>query len=381
MRVLHVLQSLDPAWGGIARVVPELAAGLATLGVSGSIATLAGGRYGQPPRGLPVETHVRRLRRAAPGGRERSPAPIGPLVADCDVLHLHGLWTAQNYHAARAARAAGRPYVVTPHSMMMPWAWRRSAWKKRPIGWLFEHRNLRRAARLLALAPGEGDAMRTLGFNPRIDTIPNGVWPADYANLPPPDALLQRFPHLADARWMLFASRIAVQKGIVPLLQAAFELATSHDAWHLVVAGPDSAGLQSVLAAAAERKGLGRRVTFVGMLDRPQLRSALGRAELFVQPSLSEGLSISILEALAAGRPVLISPACNLPEVAEFGAGRVVEPRRRAIAAALHELVALGPAEWSAMGAAARRLIAERFDWRILLPRYVEMYAAVCAGR
>jgi len=384
MRILHVVQSLDPSWGGIARVVPELAAGLTALGIENRIATLSGGRFGTAPAGLgaAVQTFApsdgpisRRL-----GSSRDFDLAIADLVAESEVIHLHGLWQGQNWSAGNAARRLGKPYIMTPHSMMMPWAWDRRWWKKRPIGWLFEHRNLRGAARLHALADGEADYMRKLGFNDRIEIIPNGLWSAEYASAPDAAGLFKRFPHLHGRPLTVFLSRITIQKGIAPLMQACFDAAPAGSDWHLVIAGPDPHQLRSVAEAAVRRKGMTDRVTFTGMLSRTDARALLGEAEILAQPSLSEGLSISILEGMAAGLPVVISPACNLPEVSASDAGRIVEPERRPIAAALRELMALSREERRAMGRRGRRLVEERFDWGRLLPRYTAVYESV-AGR
>jgi glycosyltransferase involved in cell wall biosynthesis len=381
MRILHIVQSLEPSWGGIARVVPELAAGLARRGLSCRIATLAGGRYGQPPEIPQVDVLTFPAPDRSQLGRSRAfDEVIGRLVSEADVVHLHGLWQGQNWTAGCVARRQDKPYIMTPHSMMMPWAWRRHWWKKRPVGWLFEHRNLRGAARLHALAEGEAEHMRALGFNARIEVIPNGVWPVEYQNPPPLDDFFRLHPHLADRRWLLFLSRLHAQKGVVELLRACFDVVASEPAWHLVLAGPDQSGLGRAIQAALHRKGQTDRVTLVGMLDRRLVPAVLARGDVFVQPSLSEGLSMSILEAMAAARPVLISNACNMPEVAAADAGRVVEPTRHAIAASLRELLEKTPGELSAMGLRGRQLVMERFDWADLLPRYQRLYEG-CSTR
>jgi glycosyltransferase involved in cell wall biosynthesis len=378
MRILHVVQSLDPAWGGIARVLPALAAELAKAGEQCRIATLAGGRFGTPPDVPGVEV----LRFAADGdarlGKSREfNRRIDELARDSDVIHLHGLWTGQNWATGAAARKLNRPYVMTPHSMMMPWAWQRSWWKKRPIGWLFEHRNLRRAARIHALATGEAKHIRALGFNDRIEVIPNGLHTAEYAAPPPADGLVAKFPELAGKKWLLFLGRIHPQKGIAQAMQACFDVLASGKDWHLIVAGPDEIGWQSMLEAAVARKGLSPRVTFTGLLSRDEVRAALGGAKLLLQPSMSEGLSLSIVEALASGLPVLISAACNMPEVEECGAGRVVPPERREIAKALKALILMNDDEFAAMGQRGRQLAKERFDWSGLIPKYRQMYDSV----
>ncbi len=379
MKLLHIVQSLDPAWGGIARVLPALATELSRSGDECRVATLAGGRYGTPPKYDGIEVLPFAASNSRLGGSPEFDRRIDELVQWADVVHLHGLWTGQNWSTGKAARKAGRPYVMTPHSMMMPWAWRRSWWKKRPIGWLFEHKNLRRAACLHALAEGEAQAMRALGFNPRVELIPNGLHPEEYKKLPAADRLMGRFPELAGRKWLVILGRIHPQKGIVQGMQACFDVFAAATDWHLVVAGPDEIGIQSMLQAAVARKGLNHRVTFTGVLNREEVLACLGHAKLLLQPSMSEGLSMSILEALAAGVPVLISDACNMPEVEEAGAGRTVESTRHEIAAALRGMLTMSEADRAAMGQNGRQLVLGRFDWRVLIPRYQEMYSRIAS--
>ncbi|MCZ6699707.1 MAG: glycosyltransferase [Planctomycetota bacterium] len=381
MRILHIVQSLDPSWGGIARALADLATELCAQGESCRIATLAGGRFGSAPdidgvEVLRFESSDSQLGRSPDFNRR-----IPELAADADVVHLHGLWTGQNWSAGKAARRGGTPYIMTPHSHMMPWAWRRSAWKKRPAGWLFEHHNLRRAACLHALADGEAEHIRKLRFNDRIAVVPNGIHGAAYSSLPSPDGLIERFPELKDRRWLLFLGRIAEQKGIVPAMQACFDMAASGDDWQFVVAGPDEFGMKRMLQAAIARKGLSDRVTFTGMLSRDDVRACLGHASVLLQPSLSEGLSVSVLEALASQTPVILSPGCNMPEVGEADAGRIVEPTRSAIASALRVMLNDPADNLRAMGERGRALIADRFDWSVVIPKYREMYAKVIAGK
>lgn len=221
--------------------------------------------------------------------------------------------------------------------------------------------------------------MRALGFNQRIEEIPNGLHPEEFMKLPPVDRFISRFPELAGRKWLLILGRIHPQKGIVQGMQACFDVLAAGSDWHLVVAGPDEIGIQSMLQAAVARKGLTQRVTFTGTLNREEVRACLGGAKLLLQPSMSEGLSMSILEALAAGVPVLISDACNMPEVEAYGAGRIVESTRHEIARALRGFVTMEDAERAVMGEKARELVRERFDWKVLIPRYRALYAQIAA--
>lgn len=378
MRILHITQSLDPAWGGIARVLPMLATELSKADATCRIAVLAGDRFGTAPDvpGVEVLRFAPKARSPLGSSPEFNRA-IGGLVEQTDVVHLHGLWAGQNWSAGAAARKQQKPFIMTAHSMMMPWGWRRSAWKKRPIGWLFEHRNLRTAARLHALAEGEAAAMRALGFNDHIEVIPNGLHTSEYEQLPSAEGIESRFPNTRGTKWVLILGRLAEQKGIIPAMQACFDALSAGPEWHLVVAGPDQFGIKPVLEAAIGRKGLTKRVTFTGMIPQEDVRACLGRASILLQPSLSEGLSMSILEALASGLPVLISPACNLPEVKQYDAGRIVEPQRRVIASALNEMIRMPEDARKKTGQRGRELAREKFDWAAVIPKYLEMYRCV----
>lgn len=89
---------------------------------------------------------------------------------------------------------------------------------------------------------------------------------------------------------------------------------------------------------------------------------------------------MSIIEALAAGVPVLISEACNMPEVQLRDAGRIVEPHRGAIAAGIKELVTMTDEQRRAIGRCGRELARSSFDWELLIPKYQEMYKNAMAA-
>lgn len=381
MNILHITQSLDPSWGGIARVLPMLAQQLNAAGQTCRLAVLKGDRFGVPAVVPGVE--VLAFEPKAKSKLGSSPAfnrEIAALVGWADVVHLHGLWSGQNWSAGKAAQKQNKPLIVTPHSMMMPWAWNRSGWKKRPIGWLFEHANLRNAARIHALAEGEAAHIRALGFNQNVAVIPNAIEPSEFETHPSAESLEKRFPAAKSAKWVLFLGRIAEQKGIIEAMRACFDTLSSGDKWHFFAAGPDEFGMTPMLKAAVARKALVDRVTFAGMLSREDVLACLGRASILLQPSKSEGLSMSILEAMASGLPVVISDACNMPEVEEHGAGKVVAPERRAIASALRQMVAVSDEERRSMGQKGRMLVRKNFAWSAVTPRYVQMYKDVAAG-
>ena len=92
------------------------------------------------------------------------------------------------------------------------------------------------------------------------------------------------------------------------------------------------------------------------------MECALG--ERFVRtPSYSEGLSVSVLEAMGVARPVLITTGCNLPEVARYRCGWVVQPTARELETALAEALRLRPDQLDEFGKRGRQLVNERYSW------------------
>jgi glycosyltransferase involved in cell wall biosynthesis len=112
-----------------------------------------------------------------------------------------------------------------------------------------------------------------------------------------------------------------------------------------VLAGPNFENTRSSIESRVTAAGIGDQVTFTGMLNSTLKWSALRAADCFVLPSYSEGLSVSVLEAMGMGLPVIITKQCNLPEVAELGCGWVIEPNSHELESAIDECLAASPSE------------------------------------
>jgi glycosyltransferase involved in cell wall biosynthesis len=146
------------------------------------------------------------------------------------------------------------------------------------------------------------------------------------------------------------------------------------------MAGPDEFGLAEGFRVRVGALGLQDRVLFTGMVQGGDKLDLLARADVFCLPSDAEGFSIAVLEALASGTAVLLSPGCHFPQVVSDRCGEVVTPESGAIAAALLRMLA-NPAELRAMGERGRRLVSERYSWETVVDRMVDLYRGVCEGR
>ena len=187
------------------------------------------------------------------------------------------------------------------------------------------------------------------------------------ASIPTTEASrFQRFPNLRNRTIVLFLGRLHPKKGLSLLCDSWSKVCGGYPEAHLVIAGPDSDAQQQSLETLVAERGIESRVTFAGMLRGEEKWAALGAASFFTLPSYSEGFSISVLEALAAGTPVILSRQCYFPEVDLYQCGLTIEPEPLALQAALRECLELSPADRFLWGARAKQLVQDRFTWPIV---------------
>lgn len=386
MRVLHVIDGLDPRLGGVAAVVPRLAAAQARLGATVTVLSRhepeAAERIAQATAQIPGLELVTVRNSARPETRlgafySRVDPAEHASIADADAVHLHGLWSGITRRCAQAARRLGVPYLIAPHGMLDPWSLAQSKWKKRAalaLGW---RALLRRAAAVHALTDTERRWALRLCPGVPAEVIPNGVFPQELEPMPAPGEFRQQRPELADGPLILFLSRLHHKKGLDLLLAAFATVAAEHPSARLVIAGPDGGALAKARHDASSL-GLTDRALFVGPLYGRQKLAALADAAVFCLPSRQEGFSVAITEALAVGVPVVATHACNYPEVEQAGAGLLTDLEPSQIARAL--LRVLGSAQdAAAMRAAGKRLVAERFTWPVIARRSLDAYGRAVA--
>ena len=300
------------------------------------------------------------------------------LSSESSVIHSHGLWFFLHYMAYRVAREKDIPHIIAVHGMAQPYIQSRSRWKKAPIDWWFQDRALQRAHAIQALVPTEVEDIRRLGLTNPIAVVPNGVTLSD-APIPPRELLEERFPTLKNKRILLFLARLHPKKGLEHFLPAWKSAQIGAQDWHFLIAGPDEGGHRAELETQVAALGLEKEVTFAGLLTGDSKRAALHHAHAFVLPSHSEGFSMSLLEALGARVPILITPGCNFPEATRAGAAIETPASQAGSLDALEQLAALSDAELRAMGERGRALVERDYQWDVIASKLKDVYAW-CAG-
>lgn len=241
------------------------------------------------------------------------------------VLHSHCTYHPLNLQVGRAARRYGHRAFYHPHGALSPiWlkGWNFQAWKKRVYIALFKRRNLRDAAGVFALTDAERAGLLALGIDAPMSVLPNGIIPVAPAS---PDAGLgfrRRFGIPPAVPVILFIGRIVPLKRLEDIIGVLAELRNTHPDLHLIIAGEVRVGsaYAAWLKEMSSAMGVAGRVRWTGFLDEKEKLSAYAAAQAFVHASDSEGMSISILEAMSAALPVVATRGCHMAAAAEAGA-------------------------------------------------------------
>jgi len=365
LRIAHLIECDGP--GGAEHVVVQLATTLQASGAQNVVFLPAHGEGWLARQleasGVAVETF--RLERPL------SPACARSLVAAfrrrrIDVAHSHEFTMA--VYGAWAAWRAGVPHVITMHG-----------------GPYYAGRLRRRLAMRAAVAlsgctvavstPLARKMSRDLWLRPsRIGMIPNGV-----RHVRPDRTSLRDELRLGpDARLLVSVGNLYPVKGHRHLIDALALLDGHHPSLHLAIAGRGEEA--DALAAGARARGLGDRVHLLGL--RADVTAVLAAADIFVLPSLSEGLPLALLEAMFAGRPIVASEVGEVAVALAHGeAGVLVEPGdSAALATALDRLLS-DPARARTLGERAARRAAAEYDVSRMVVRYVEAYETLLTRR
>jgi glycosyltransferase involved in cell wall biosynthesis len=391
MNFTHLTQAVSTSGGGISEVLRALSSAQKDAGDS--------------PKVLSIEDDGEAIEPWPEGSPEFLAACHFPgmiLMPDLDerldqinpqVLHTHGIWTYLSIGIPRWSRKNHKPYIVSPHGMLDAWALDNSKIKKKLAAALYERRHLRGAACLHALCQSEAKSIREFGLKNPIATIPNGI------EIPEGRDLSSRYS--AEKKIMLFLGRLHPKKGLENALRgwAFARSGASSDSdqnnWQFVIAGWDQGGHEVRLKQLCEELGLsfaevsakqflsldassgqlsGFSVVFVGPVFGELKALLLERANVFILPSFSEGLPMSILEAWAYELPVVMTDYCNLPEGFDVEAAIHIGTEVESMSAGMIKMIDSSDAELKAMGANGLNLVREKFTWPTIAAQMGELY-------
>ncbi|MEV7193993.1 glycosyltransferase [Streptomyces sp. NPDC093510] len=349
-RVLHISQPVD---GGVARVVVDLAAAQAAAGTDVHVACPQEGFLPRALSSLGVRVH--------PWEASRSPGPrLGAETRDLKrvvdtvrpaLVHAH---SAKAGLAARLALRGSVPTVFQPHA----WSFEAVGGPTALLARLWERRAARWATRIVCVSEAERSTGLRAGITGSYSVVPNGV---DTVRFAPDDQ------HPAAVPLVVCVGRLCRQKGQDVLLRAWPAVAARVPEARLVLVGdgPDAGRL---------RERAGPRVAFAGAAAdaAPWYRAA----DVVVLPSRWEGMALAPLEAMACGRPVVVTDVDGARESLPPGhrPHALVPPEDpRALAEALITLLRDGELR-DALGRRGRRHVLDHHDARRAAAAIDEVY-------
>ena len=291
------------------------------------------------------------------------------------LIHVHCSELPWTFLFAIVARALlRRPLVLTTHCSAIA-----TFRPETPLGWLligparvFERMAVRRADAVIVLTERVREAYLRRGLTTadRVHVVPDGVRLAAFRQ---PESTVDE----PDPPVVLYCGRFAPEKGWADYVDAAGILARSGVVARFAMAG-DGNELPHC-RARLRRLGIESTVDLLGHLERPEIAAAVKSATLVVIPSRHEEMGGTVLEAMAAGRPVVVTDVGGLPSVVGHGEAGVIVPAwdPAALAEAIRGLLD-SPAERAQLGKAGA-VRAAAFDLEAVTRHMLEVYAGVSA--
>ncbi|MEM7625328.1 MAG: glycosyltransferase [Planctomycetota bacterium] len=374
MRILHYLECVDLAKGGVVTAGMDMCEALLSQGVDVELLTgyevdaPDGWRDGSTPH-MTLTVDPSFICRYRPPEDLRK--KIRPLLERCDVLHMHGVWNPLHRFLAAEAVAVGKPYVVTLHGMLDYWSMDHGGplkrLKKKAFLALFGRKILQNAAAVQCTAQLEADAALHYVSGLKTFVLPcivkfSGILDIERGAIPADPAQPQ----------LLFLSRVHFKKRPDLLLDVAKALPEVR----VVLAGPVEPEYEQELRDKAGRLGVADRVVWAGMLRGDDKLRAFAEADVFVLPTSQENFGIVLVEAMGAQLPVVTTKGTAIwPDLQEAGAW-IVEQDPAALIDAIREVLA----ETQATAERARRgheWVRQTLVSEALAPKYVAAYEKI----
>jgi len=358
--ILHTIETGGP--GGAETVLLNLAGGVDAARYRSLVLLPCEGWLADSVRKLRIPVSIAR--------RDRH--PIGELVRlvkreQVDLIHSH--LPDANFYSCVAGRVAGAKVIATWHNLprsIGPWSWKRSIKES-----VVRHS----ADAVVGVSGAVVDALKAEGFSGRRTVcIYNGVNTARFGRSSPGKLRLE-LGCGADVPIVGMVANLRASKNYEGFLEAAAMVGREFPASQFVAAGEIDSGISGRLRQLCASYGLEQRFHLLGLRhDIPEL---LADFNVFVLSSTTEGFSIATIEAMAAGRAVVVTRSGGPAEIVEHGqTGLIVPPRDApALARGIVQMLA-DPQRAAELGRNARVAVEKRFSLAAMIARYEQLYSS-----
>ncbi len=382
MQILHTIPSIDPSYGGPVAVVEGLCLSLQKRGIHPEILTSSSGdlsmdkKNGRRFQDIPLHWSHPWL------GRFYWDPFLGmkikSMLSGVDLVHIHGMFNGISQCVARGARRWGIPYIIEPFGTLSPYCLAKSRWKKKMSLSMVERENITNASALQFTSQAEWDRA-SLNFEiPHGFIAGNGLDWREFGQLPEKGMFRKKWNIDSKRMVFLFVGRLQPIKGLELFLPAYLKwIKTVRERPLLILIGPNENHYQSLLEKLIEQDQDKETILFLGAMYGAERLEAFVDANVVVLPSFHENFGISAVEAMACGKPVLVSSGVDLAAVVrKYKMGEVTAPERSDMVLALQRLYERC-LDWEGMGCRGRRWVREHCDWEkiteIVFQKYQEI--------
>ncbi|MBD2327261.1 glycosyltransferase [Alkalinema sp. FACHB-956] len=371
----HFPLEKDPHSEGVCKAVHGLASGLVQQGASVTVlceGTPSGQRL--TPAGYEIQCFPSEGSspswNLAPELQQFLQTQFTGADATAAIVILNGIFHRSVAAVAQQLHKLRVPYIVAPHDPYHPTIFQKNAHLKWPYWFLVEKRLLQQATAIQVLDAQHQQWLSRLGIRTPIVALPNGFEPQDVL----PEADLQ-WHNPATARFFFLGRLDAYNKGLDLLVDAFAQYQQSATAAsHLTLQGSDW-GDRATLEAQVKRLNLSETVKFLSPDYHTSPSQLAVQYDVFCMPSRFEGFSLSALEAMLAGRVLLVSEVAGIAtHVQASGCGVVVQATAESIAQGMTKLWNCRD-RWPEMGLKGRQYALDNLRWDKIAQQALQQYS------
>jgi glycosyltransferase involved in cell wall biosynthesis len=390
MKILHVIPSISPARGGPSQAVISMVKFLRLAGVEAEIITTNDNGSGlldvplynlYEYEGVPV----RFFPRFSPPLLKLRKYILSPELTlwlwqnmdNYDLLHIHYIFSYVSTTTMAIARFCRVPYITRPLGQLCEWSLQQSRYKKELYLKLIERQNLNHCRALHFTSIQEKNEFLPLGWEIPSFVLPHGHEP--HPNFPDARLHLRQQLGIGDnCPVVLFLSRLHPKKGLENTIAA---LSKCQEAFTFIIAGSGEDAYTAHLRCWVHEMGLTDRTIFAGFVSGEQKCLLLQGADLFILTSYSENFGLAVLEAMASGIPVLLTPEVALASVVrdsdcgyvtkDNSIPSIVENLQKFFCDRLHA---------KQMGKNGSKLVNSHYTWAATTSKLFEIYSNLLAG-
>ena len=360
MKVLTFVSSLDFNSGGPSRSVPLLVKGLAELGVDIALMTIRSENMNIHA----LEGTTAKLKLFEPSFSRKEIRQY--LIAEgFDLIQIQSMWELSYHKVMVEARKQGIPYIITPRGMLEPWSMSHKKWKKKLGWWLYQCKDVQKAACVYATAMMEAEHVTELGITTCKAVIPNGIETDAYPCKTSFDVVRKQ---------VLFLGRIHVKKGIEILFDAWKRVYPEYPEWQLLVVGNGEAEYKHSLENKAEILGLKDCIKILPPMFGAAKTKIYHESAIFCLPSYSENFGMTIAESMSCGTPVITTTNCPWEVLNDTHTGWCIDLSVDNLERALREALTMNSVDLYEMGQKASKLIHDNFDYRNVTRNTLRLY-------